>query len=104
MKTIKVVSEFGIMDAKVKKVFDFENHKFAVVDFPNKYMNAPEPVYTNKIVEYGSGVTIPVYAQHKQTIKSFVEVGLSTLKMIVGRIGKDEFDKTISEYEVINSK
>lgn len=101
-KTIKVKSEFGIVDAKVKKVFEFENHKFAVVDFPSKYMNSPEPVYTHRVVEYGSGATIPVYGKHKQTIKDFVENALVTLRMIYRDLGEEEFKKTISQSEVIN--
>jgi hypothetical protein len=102
MKTIKVITEFGIMEAKLRKVFEFEGYKFAVVDFPYKYMNSTDFSYIIRTVHYESGGNIPVYSKHKQTLKSFVEVSIETLELIYKREGAEKFKEVIETYETIN--
>lgn len=103
MKTIKVISELGIMDAKIRKVFEFEGYKFAIVDFPYKYMNSEDISYSIKTVSYDSGALMPIYAKHhKQTIKSFLELSIETLNMIYKRVGVDKFKEEMEKYEIIN--
>ena len=102
MKTIKIVTELGIHETKPKKVFDCKGQDFAIVDFPYKYMNSTEISYTRKIVHFNTGISVPVYAQHKQTLKDFIRVGIDSINGIFERIGEENFNLEISKHNPIN--
>jgi len=93
---------FGIVETKPKRVFECKGESFAIVEYPYKYMNSKDTSYTRKIVHFKTGVGIPVFAQHKQTLKSFLEVGINTIEQIYKSLGEEKFKEEINKHEKLN--
>ena len=104
MKIIKVKTDFGILDLKVRKTFEFLTHKFALVDYPVKYMNSKEPLILTKCVSINKGMIAVFTAKHHgQTLKDYVNVCVKSLEVFLHKAGSNEaFLNQIETFETIN--
>lgn len=76
---MKVLTDFGIMEIKPKKTFVFDNVKFCLLDVPQMYLNAKEPLIMRRIAEYKTSSRLPISFSHKQTNKSMIEQAIEFL-------------------------
>lgn len=100
MKTINILTDFGILEAKRKKTFSVLNHNFVIVDFPCKYMNSKEPVYMTQIVEEKTGVLITYISFPKTTLKKIIEIGKEKIIKFVSSV--EELENAVKRYEILN--
>lgn len=98
-----VTADFGIVEVKPKKIFEHNGIKYAIVSAPYKYMNSEVTNYTNKCVHYETGWQIPVFNNHKVTIKSFVEASKNRLNQIFSDLGEKKFKQEINSKEILNT-
>lgn len=57
---------------RIKKTFQYDGIELKIVDKCETYMNATEYVYPTRVIAPNGGI-IPVYLNHKQTLKSIIE-------------------------------
>ena len=97
-----VTADFGIVETKPKKVFEHNSIKYAIVEAPYKYMNSSDTSYMTKCVHFETGWQIPVFNNHKATIKSFIESSKNTLDNLFKDLGEDKFFMEINSKEKLN--
>jgi hypothetical protein len=101
MKTIKVNCEFGLMEAKtIGTVKQILGKKWIVVNYPCRYMNAEEPLFMRRVVNYETGGSLPIYNMpSKAPAKDF----LTEAENFLSRIGKEVIEKELSKYPILNN-
>ena len=100
---MKIATSFGIKEVKIKKQFDILDEKFAIVDFPFKYMNKEEPLEMRCVVHYKTGKAIhSLKAHHRQTLKDFQEESIIELHDLLKRIGEEKFREELKKFETLN--
>ena len=100
MKTIKVISDFGITEAKtIGKPKTLFGEQWVLVEYPCKYMNAKEPVFIRKIVHIKTGMALPIFNMHyKAPQKDFFNEAYNLLT----KIGEQAIHNEVSKYNILN--
>lgn len=100
---IKLNTLFGQIETKTKKVFEFQNSQFAIVDYPYKYMNLKEPLVMRSVIHLKSGVPITIIKIDRgDTLKTIEETALKTFQNLILMRGQNEFDAELKKFESIN--
>lgn len=100
---MKITSHFGIIEVKPKKIIEYKNHKFAIVDYPHQYMNAKEPLMMVNLVHFNTGISVlNLTKHHNETLKAFVEKSLITIENCEKRFGTERFENELKKFTAIN--
>jgi hypothetical protein len=100
---MKIVTDFGQKEVKIKKQFEILDEKFCIVDYPFKYMNSLEPVELRTVVHFKTGQAIHFLKAHRrQTLKDFLMESEKAIQNLVSLRGEKEFKEELNKFETIN--
>lgn len=101
---MKIRTDFGIKEVKIKKQFNILNEKFVIVNFPFKYMNNTEPIEMHCVVHYKTGQAIHfLKAHHRQTLKDFEKESIIKLHDLVKQSSEEKFREELRRFEILNN-
>jgi hypothetical protein len=100
MKTIKAVTDFGIIDVKtIGKKKQILGHDWIIVNYPYRYLNREEPLMIRKVMNYNVGMCLPLYNMQKNaTQKDYFEKAEEFLYTI----GLEEIKKEFTKHTILN--
>lgn len=101
MKTIKALTDFGIVEVKTvgtkKEIF---GELWIVANVPVQYMNMKEPLILRKVIHYKTGGNLPIKGMpHNAPAKDYLTEAENFLK----RIPLDAISKEVSGLSVLNN-
>ena len=100
MKSIKAITDFGIMEVKTigaKK--EILGELWIVANVPCQYMNAKEPVTIRKVLHYKTGMNLPIKnIPHNAPAKDY----LADAAHFLNNIPLDAIGKELRQYSTIN--
>jgi len=98
---IKIVTtNFGIVETKPKIIFEHNNIKYAIVNYPYSKIE-DEIFYTNRCVHFESGVLVPFF-NRRTTIKDLIETSKTIMDNIKKDLGEKKFIEEINSKQKIN--
>ena len=99
MKTINFLQDIDnrvIKPMLLKKVFEHQNFKFAIVLEPK----ANHKYYT--LIHLESGGSLPMKLSHNKTIKDFQQKSIESINSLIERIGLKNFENILKSHPIIN--
>ena len=100
IKTIKAVTDFGIIDVKPKgKKVEIMGEFWIIADIPTKYMNSPEPLILTDVLHYSTGYHLPLHSiNHRSTNKERMQAA----EKFLSNIPLDKIKAELSKLKIIN--
>jgi hypothetical protein len=88
--------------ATVQHSFEFHGHVFAICKYKYTYMNSDRISEGTRAFHYASGMSLP-FSLAKMSLIKTQEAITDQLTSLINRIGKDEFEKSLTAVPVINT-
>lgn len=100
MKTIKAITDFGIMEVKtIGSKKEILGEFWIVATVPTKYMNAAEPINLRMVLHYKTGANLPIKnIPHNAPAKNY----LTDAEHFLKNIPKEAISKELNQYATIN--
>lgn len=100
MRTIKVITDYGIKDCRtIGRPNEIKGELWQLCEVPVKYVNCEEPLMIRKVIHLKTGGNLPIRGHsHKSTVKDF----MADAAYFLNKIPDDTIKKELSSREVIN--
>ena len=100
MKTIKAVTDFGVLDVKLKRgSADILGHTWVIGYVPTRYMNSEEPLIMTRVIHYGTGRNLDLPGvSFRATNKELFDAA----ERLLLSIGEERVKQELAKYEIIN--
>ena len=94
-----------MLEVKPRKIFEFKNIKFAIVEYPKQYMNSKEPLLITSVVHYYTGVLISneiLRIDRSDSLKLIIQKSIIEFENLIKSRSKLEFLNEFKKFEYIN--
>lgn len=102
MKTIKAITDFGILDVKcIGCKREIRGEYWQVCEVPTQYMNAKEPLIMRRVLHYKTGANLPI---REVGFNSSGKRYLEAAETFLSNIPDDAIKTELNKYEILNNE